>query len=356
MTNTTFEAAGARDPAIASRPGEEDLRFVRNFHDVFLSIGIAFFAVGLFLVSALMVGGGLSVTSFSDVQQAGWAFAAAMGVDAAIMWMLAEFFARQRRQFLPSITILLAFTGFVGVAISTGYASFVAGSSGIDPSLSGLEDVGGRLRYMPLVVAAGSMVAVILYYLRTKLPFAMGLGALSITVVAVTALSTFAPDVLSVGQNVIGLVSGIFLFLLGVVFDARDPSRSSRYADNAFWLHLFAAPLIFFSVSAMVGAGVGGSAPAIVTLILVGVFAFISLLINRRALLVSGLLSALWAIGQLVQASGLSGVWTAGVTLLVLGAAMVALGGGWRALRRIVIAPFPKRGFIARIIPPETHD
>ena len=43
----------------------------------------------------------------------------------------------------------------------------------------------------------------------------------------------------------------------------------------------------------------------------------------------------------------------AGMTLLLLGAAMVLLGGGWHGVRRAIVAPFPKTGLIARIIPPE---
>ena len=39
-----FLATGGAAPAL---PGEEDLRFIRNFHDVFLAIGIALFAIGL---------------------------------------------------------------------------------------------------------------------------------------------------------------------------------------------------------------------------------------------------------------------------------------------------------------------
>mgnify|MGYP001572254117 CR=1 FL=1 len=43
-----FLAARVSAPAkIAALPGEEDLRFIRNFHDVFLAIGIILFAVGL---------------------------------------------------------------------------------------------------------------------------------------------------------------------------------------------------------------------------------------------------------------------------------------------------------------------
>lgn len=350
MTNTTLDTgAVARAHDDIAEGGEENLRFVRNFHDVFISIGIGFFALGLLLVTSLLVGGGLSFTNFGDVNNAGYTFAAAMGANAVVMWLLAEFFARGRRQFLPSIVILLAFAGFVSLAAAAAYAAHSAG-----PSISGLREAGERLQFMPLAVTGASTLAIFAYYARTRLPFAMGFGALGLTIAATAALGVFAPGALEVGENGILFVSGVFLFCLGVFFDARDPERVGRLSDNAFWLHLFAAPLVFFSVRSFVGAGIGGSAP--LTLMLVGVFAIISLLINRRALLVSGLLSALWATGDIVQSSGLNGAWTAGVTLLILGAAMVLLGGGWRALRRIVIAPFPKTGFIARIIPPQTAD
>ena len=349
MTDGAEAAPAPHKRDDTQRPGEEELRFVRNFHDVFISIGIGFFAIGLLVVSTLVVGGGLSFSNFGDVSGAGWSYAAAMGLNAGVMWLLAEFFARSRRQFLPSIVILLAFAGFVSLAVASAYGGFVAG-----PSLSEFSDAGDRLRFMPLAVTSASTLAIFVYYLRTKLPFAMGFGALGLTIAATAALGGLAPDALEIGEGAILFFAGVFLFVLGLYFDARDPQRVGRLSDNAFWLHLFAAPLIFFSVRGFVGAGIGGSAP--ITLILVGVFAVISLLINRRALLVSGLLSALWATGQIVQASGLNGAWTAGVTLLILGAAMVALGGGWRALRRMVVAPFPKTGFIARIIPPDTAD
>ena len=38
----------SRAAGVAAAPsGEEDLRFIRNFHDVFLAIGIVLFAIGL---------------------------------------------------------------------------------------------------------------------------------------------------------------------------------------------------------------------------------------------------------------------------------------------------------------------
>ena len=43
-----YDFLSSRAAGVAIAPsGEEDLRFIRNFHDVFLAIGIALLAVGL---------------------------------------------------------------------------------------------------------------------------------------------------------------------------------------------------------------------------------------------------------------------------------------------------------------------
>jgi len=62
----------------------------------------------------------------------------------------------------------------------------------------------------------------------------------------------------------------------------------------------------------------------------------------------------MWAIGVLVSKTGLDVGWTVGLSLLILGGLMVLLGGGWKTVRRILVSGFPKTGWIARIIPPET--
>jgi hypothetical protein len=220
--------------------------------------------------------------------------------------------------------------------------------------------------FVPLI-KEGSEAAIIVYglttiaafgfYARMKLPFAMGMSALQLTGVAVATAIYLQPERMLGLLDRAQLYSGLFLFLLGVVYDARDPERRTRISDNAFWLHFFAAPVILNSAIGMAvgfeGAAGDPVAAALTTLAIVAAFALVSLLINRRALLVAGLLYALIAAGFLISKAGLSEAWTAAVTLLVLGGGVVLLGTGWHAMRRVVVAPFPKRGFIARIIPPE---
>ncbi len=345
-----------------SPSGEEELRFIRNFHDIFLSIGLLMFAAGLGIVSALV----LKEIVGDDPQD--WRSAArlAAGIafaDAAIMWILAEFFARSRRLFLPSIVILLTFVWFIAVGVFTLYVAQFGSEEFNDPG-----DAMEQLKLLPLVLSGAVTAAIYLFYLRSKLPFAMGFGALGLASVGVSAFVYQYPDAFLENTTALQLASGLFMFVLGVFFDARDPERRTRLSDNGFWLHFFAAPLIFASVlNFATGGGMfarelheatGGPAnnetvTAAVTLIVVVTFAIVSLLINRRALLVAGLISAAVAIGVLVSKTGLDGAWTAALTLLLLGGAMVLLGGGWHAARRVLVAPFPKTGLIARIVPPE---
>ncbi len=344
--------------AQTSPSGEEELRFIRNFHDVFLSIGLGLFIVGIGVASSMIVGEkflAMLGTGFDGVPRALATTAAAVAfVDAAIVWALAEVFARTRRLFLPAIVILIGFVFFVVVGTGWAYAATVG--------IEDYERISLKIRMLFFLLAVSATIATFAYYLRMKLPFAMGLGGAALAGTIVTGLAIFIPAILTEHVLKVILLEGLFLFLLGVYYDARDPERRTRLSDNGFWLHFFAAPLIFISVTRMAAGGegldafaTGGAASApIATLLIVFAFAFVSLMINRRALLVSGLISAIIAVSVLMNKTALNSGWTAAATLLILGGAMVALGGGWHSLRAVLVSPFPKSGLIARIIPPET--
>lgn len=336
--------------------GEEELRFIRNFHDVFLSIGLALFAAGLAIFSTLTIGRltGIEIGAGMEngVRQAFIIGGVVYLIDAAVMWGVGEVFARSRRLFLPAIVILLTFVGFLFAGVACLYMG-VIGEVG-----DNLSDWIETARVFPLVLASTVTLGILVYYVRMKLPFAMGLAGASVAGLVIATVLFF--DYALVVNNFLAWLfgAGLFLFFLGVYFDARDPERRTRISDNGFWLHFFAAPVLFYSVTGMVAGGTAFSSndtfPAIAILLIVIVFAVVSLLINRRALLVAGLLSAGVAIGVLLNSAGIDGLWTAGLTLLLLGGAMVLLGGGWKSVRRILIAPFPKTGWIGRIIPPDT--
>ncbi|MEZ5922222.1 MAG: hypothetical protein R3C60_12855 [Parvularculaceae bacterium] len=358
MTMEATRTAFNGDETAERLSGEEELRFIRNFHDVFLSLGIAMFSAGLAIATAVALGPVLKSVG-QDASGPLLTIAGAAGVDAVIMWLMAEFFARGRRLFLPSIVILIGFSMFMTVAAAAIYGWHIGADREFFDGLehTGLEGAVRKTSEALIFIGGVTTLAIFAFYARMKLPFAMGLGGYALAGTGAAAIFWAFPNEAVNYVQLLQLGSGVFLFLLGVYFDARDPERKSRISDNGFWLHFFAAPLILNSA---LGMAVGAeniiahqTGAAVTVLVIVFSFAFVSLLINRRALLVAGLIYALIAGGFLISKVGLSGGWTLAVTLLVMGGAMVLLGGGWHALRRIVVAPFPKEGLIARIVPPE---
>lgn len=348
------EDAGKEREVGRGPAGEEHLRFIRNFHDVFLSIGVAMFAGGLGIVTALVLSQILHGLGPEKWRFAATAVLCASLLNAAVMWGLAEVFARSRRLFLPAIVILQFFILFLLGAIVAGYALIFFGGAH--------QEIRTRLDAQPLFplwTAGMTALGTLVYYMRMRLPFALGQfgfwAALSLTALCFyyfpgTSLATI--DWVSLG-------SGLLIFIAALVYDARDPQRATRYSDNAFWLHFFAAPLIFNSATSLVtrafGEAAGGVVWAVTVLAVVLAFAVVSLVINRRALIVAGLLTAIFATGILLQKTGFDGAWVAGLTLLILGGLMVLLGGGWRAARRLLVGGAPKTGWLSRIVPPEAR-
>ena len=357
-----FLASRAGAPQLVTS-GEEDLRFIRSFHDVFLAIGILLFAVGL------AIGIGVFVSGAESAQQVALLTGACTAGAAGVMWVLGELFARRRRLFLPAIAIVLALTGFAVVSAAAIYFGALLGE-GFDRTV-GWEQMPPEVGMGILVAAAFAIIAPAAFYARFRLPFSLGLtGAGAALFAIVLCLVVNAEATLGfLPALYIGL--GGLLFLAGVAFDARDPARATRFSDNGFWLHFAAAPLILNGVFGLVGqafagktGGLGGlisaaggesaGAHAAVTLLAVFVLGIVSLLINRRALIVSALLTAGVAIGILLNQLGLGAGALAASTLIVLGAFVLILGAGWHSVRRALLGWVKPGGAWARVFPPET--
>ncbi|HYD89588.1 MAG TPA: hypothetical protein VEA80_19060 [Vitreimonas sp.] len=355
-------AAGVR----AAPGGEEDLRFIRNFHDVFLAIGIALFAIGL------AIGIGTFAADAGDVRS-GTSLAGVLCAGAAVvMWVLGELFARRRRLFLPAIAIVCSLTIFAIIAAALIYAGVLLGREfETQPNWSSIPP---ELRNGILISAAFGIVAPLAFYARFRLPFSLGLaGGGFAAFVVVAALIWNAEQTLAL-LPALYLGLGLLLFAAGVGFDARDPERNTRFSDNGFWLHFAAAPFLLNGAFGLIGqafggdslealspsggllaAGVQGDAvlQAAATLLVVVALGLVSLLINRRVLIVSALLTTGVAIGILMNSVGLGAGALAASTLTVLGAFVLILGAGWHAVRRALLAWVKPNGAWARIFPPE---
>lgn len=362
----TSRAAGVT-PA---RSGEEDLRFIRNFHDVFLAIGIVLLAVGLAVgVSVYVATSGITEPQTGAIMTGGL-FAGC----AVAMWVLGEIFARRRRLFLPAIATVLSFTGFAMIATALIYAGVLTGR-GFDGTGLDMSQMPPELRIGILLAMAVAFIAPFVFYLRFRLPFSLGLTGAGIAGFVIVAAMTVNFEQTIQWLPLISLVLGLLLFASAIAFDARDPARTTRFSDNGFWLHFAAAPLILNGMFGLIGmafgnevAVAGGSgallqsasegqgqaiAHAALTLLVVAVLGIVSLLINRRVLIVSTLITTGVALGVLLNAVGLGAGALVASTLIVLGAFVLILGGGWHSVRRALLGWVKPDGAWARVFPPE---
>ncbi|TXN24339.1 hypothetical protein FV217_03340 [Methylobacterium sp. WL9] len=298
---------------------DERLRFVTGFADIFVTLGIA-----LFLGAAAYLGADLLGAT------------RAMPLVALLSWILGEFFSLRRRMALPSIALLGAFA----------YAVFTAARSGLG-SFDGLMGpfLGERFSGLPVTGAAAevTLVFVSLHYWRFGVPITVAAGMLALLTTIIAPLLAYLgaePPVLWTLLVLAGLAS----FAVAMHFDLSDRERLTRRSDIAFWLHLLAAPLIVHPVLQTVTAGnaaTTGSGTAFAVIAIVLALSLVALVTDRRAILVSGLLYAGYAIGGLIQEYGGAGL-SLPLTLLTLGAFVLLLSVGWQSLRRTLLRLLPE--------------
>ncbi len=292
---------------------EEQFRLLTGFNDIFVSIAMVLLLVALGWLAS---------------QTSPLAGAAAL---VAASWGLAEFFTRRRRMALPSILLLGSFAGglFVcGLVLAKIVLDAVAPAAGETMGISG-----------------GAAIAVLgtwLHWRRFRVPITVAAGAIAAVAAVLAALIALVP---ALGDRwlVLLFAAGLALFALAMRWDMSDPTRSTRRADVAFWLHLAAAPLIVHPVFALLGLldGQADIARAGLAIGLYVLLAAVALVVDRRALLVSSLVYVLYAISTLVRAAGAVDAGFA-LTALVVGSGLLLLSAFWRSARQAVLRVVPQ--------------
>jgi hypothetical protein len=311
-------------PELPATPDDEQLRFIGGFSDIFVTIGLAMFlgAIGYF---GSRSGGPLG-----------------MWIAVAITsWLLAEFFTRLRRMALPSIVLLIVFSAAVFLSVTT----FLGADARADIHVRTVVGGFGLYGFEPTMVAAAGFVTVLataLHYWRFRVPITVAAGCCALTGTVVGLVYGLAPELPRVAYNLVTFACGLAVFALAMCFDIADPARLTRRTDIAFWLHLLASPLIVHSLIKGMVTDAAKLSPATAIAIMVVFLALscVAVLIDRRALLVSGLVYAGVAFWTLISQVGLSDM-TTPLTLLVLGAFVLLLSAGWRPLRAGILAMIP---------------
>lgn len=289
---------------------EEDFRLVTSFNDIFVVIACA-----LLLLSAGWVIQGING-------------ALATGVVAALSWGLAEFFVLKRKMALPAIVLLVTFVANV-------FATVIL-----------LFDFPSEKAFMLAGLAA--TFGAWLHWKRFHVPITVAAGAASAVAFVVASLVSVMPALRDY-LNALMLVGGIAIFLLAMRWDMADLKRVTGKSDVAFWLHLTAAPLIVHPVFANLGIFEGNQTALDlgIVLVLYLLVTLISLVIDRRAFMVSSLIYVLAALTELLNTYGLAGDSFAYVGV-VIGFSLLLLSGFWHKARRSLVEALPA-GLQARV-------
>ncbi|HSI42688.1 MAG TPA: hypothetical protein VLA00_19240 [Xanthobacteraceae bacterium] len=302
---------------------DEKLRFITGFGDIFVTIGLALFLGALGYLANQKLGG-----------EGMWRSVAVAS------WLLAELFTRRERMALPSIVLLIVFA--LGVFCSL--ASFLEPMVG-DPSAARYPPPLFPDFSRPLAIGLAGLATVAaagLHYWRFRVPITLAAGGAALVAAIVGLIATFAPNFFTAARDPLLVACGLVVFALAMRFDLSDKLRETRRADIAFWLHLLAAPLIVHPLL----SGLAGNAArdgATAALPILGTFAAlgaIAVLIDRRALLVSGLVYAGIAFSSMIGQAGVNAV-TTPFTILALGAFVLVLSAFWHPLRRVILAAMP---------------
>lgn len=293
---------------------EESFRLLTGFNDIFVTIAIVLLLTALTWIGAEVTPG------LAGLFAAGGA------------WGLAEYFTTKRRMALPSIALLIAFVGGVATALGGAVFETLGQDADISPQLGSM--IGGSIA----LLTAG---AAWFHWRRFHVPITVAAGAIASVLVFLAIVFSISPDL---NENILWfiLLSGIATFSFAMWWDRQDRTRTTQRSDVAFWLHLAAAPMIAHPIFQLLGVldGEIGIAQAIIVVLLYVVFAAVSIVVDRRALLVSSLAYVLFAMSALFKTFGAVSM-SVSLTALVIGSALLMLSAFWQTVRSALVGRLP---------------
>ena len=290
---------------------EEPFRLVTSFNDVFVLIACAIVLVSIGLV---FKGGSYPL--------------GAIGI-AASAWLLAEFFTRRRRMALPSIALLLAFVG--GVWVATGV--LLDADTRAAPSRA--EEW--------LFPSAFAALAALVHWFRFKVPITVAAGTAALAMTFLASMAQFFNTSSGPLFSGICFVAGLGVFVFAMYWDSRDVKRLTYRSDVAFWLHVLAAPMIIHSLMGIFNVSFAGPKQTELALTILAIYflmAVISLAIDRRALMVSGLVYVLVALTEWISVQS-GNAFSFPIVGLTIGSALLLLSAFWQRARQAVLKLLP---------------
>jgi hypothetical protein len=299
--------------------GDEPFELFKGFNEIFIVVGLGILAMGYTGVAGIWVAVGAA-----DLPTR--MFIAAL-IAVGILWLLSEYFVRRRRMIAPAIALSIMFAGAAAAGLFAQFAQ---------PFMVAQQEYSS----VPLPIALTTF-AVLVYWLRFKVPFAMAMIALGLFATALVLAAERAGTpanfsdlfLLSAGGPFawITLALGAAVFCVAMWFDMSDPHRVTRRSANGFWLHVVAAPALVNTVAlSLLAQGQSGLLLAFLMLI-----AVVAVVIDRRSFLIAGVGYSVTLSATVFDAEG------SVYTVLLLGVFLVLLGAFWERIRAVLLRMLP---------------
>lgn len=337
----------APGPSKISETPDEQLRLIGGGNDIFVTIGILL----------LMAGSGFALSAFLENQTA-----LIVAIGSAIIWLVAEIVTRQKRMRLSSTVLAVLFMAcaayFVQATVST-----QVDLAGLLSNPLTIFSMRGSAGWLSLAGTLGFVTIAAAYFWRFRVPVLAAIIALALTGFAFVQTGLFLYDGVVSGSVQIPLaeqlptvlrnalfmplICGLIVFGTAVAFDLHDRERRTVWSDCAFWLHVVSAPMLVHPLFIMAtgqsiaGANIAPGSDAVVGLfVLIAVFTYVALAIDRRSLLVPtlgyfGTLGVQNLIGDTATSAGVPPI---ALVLVTVGAVVIMFGAGWQHIRHIIVS------------------
>jgi hypothetical protein len=309
---------------------DEPFELFKGFNEIFIVVGLCILAAGWAVSLRIFL-----AQESSNVLLVG-------ALTAALIWGLSEYFVRRRRMVAPAIALCIF---FAITALGTFGAHFA------EPFMVAQRDFSSLP--WPAICAT---LALLIYWARFRVPFALAVVAIGVFGIAIlfASIARGTPATLVEMFKLsasgpfawITLLVGLAVFAVAMWFDMSDPHRVTRRSANGFWLHLVAAPALVNTV-AMSLLDRDSAAANLILLAVLAFFAAVAIIIDRRSFLIA-------AIGYIVTLSlTVFDPGHAATPILLLGIAFLTLGAFWQPIRATLLRP------LAGVLPfdrlPPTH-
>ena len=296
---------------------EENFRLVTGFNDIFVAIAII-----LLLISVGWIGVGFMP----------WVGPLAMPATA---WWLSEVFTRKHHMALPSVILSISFVQGIWSAMLIFLGRSFMSSIFIQMGATAVPSIDYA------IAAAVALLAAVAHWRRFHVPITFALASVSVGYLLFSLAET-ATSAAEHWWSWFMLGFGLIIFAVAMKWDMLDPKRLSSRSDVAFWLHLFAAPLIAIPIfhALNLSSSHVTYTQAFAVILVYAVFALISIGIDRRALMASALFYVIYTFADLLKQHGVVSLSFA-IAACIVGSALLVLSAFWHNSRTLVIKTLP---------------